>query len=75
VSLCEILCTLLWLIDFCFTTKRHYGIHQVTQSVSLKSDYNHYIINGLKIATIIIVIFIEKYLHDYINSHIFVLKD
>ena len=32
-------------------------------------------IKSLKNTTRIIVIIIEKYLRDYINSHIFVLKD
>lgn len=32
-------------------------------------------INALQLMTKIIVIFIEKYLRDYNNSHIFVAKD
>jgi hypothetical protein len=36
---------------------------------------NNIIYNRLQLLTRKIVIFIEKYLHDYKNSHIFVVKD
>jgi hypothetical protein len=37
--------------------------------------YKCHILRALEQTTKIIVIFIEKYLRDYKNSHIFVLKD